>query len=64
MDAGGGRLRLTSRNDLDMTVYRLEARARLMGALADLALSEWAESAMLWLGWRLLPDRALAEPTW
>lgn len=30
-------------------------------ALADLAMGAWTESAMLWLGWRLLPAAALAD---
>ena len=32
-------------------------------ALADLAVGAWAESALLWLAWRLLPHRSLAGPT-
>jgi hypothetical protein len=29
-------------------------------ALGDLAVGAWTESALLWLGWRLLPGAALA----
>ena len=32
-------------------------------ALADLAVGAWAESALLWLAWRLLPDSTLVGPT-
>jgi hypothetical protein len=32
-------------------------------ALADLALGAWTESALLWLGWRLLPHHTLFDPT-
>ena len=32
-------------------------------ALADLAAGAWAESALLWLAWRLLPRRSLTGPT-
>ena len=31
--------------------------------LADLALGAWTEQALLWLGWRLLPQHALFGPT-
>jgi hypothetical protein len=32
-------------------------------ALTDLAAGGWAESALLWLAWRLLPDSTLVGPT-
>jgi hypothetical protein len=32
-------------------------------ALADLALGTWTESALLWLGWRLLPHDTLFGST-
>jgi hypothetical protein len=32
-------------------------------ALADLALGGWTESALLWLGWRLLPHHTLFDLT-
>ena len=32
-------------------------------ALAALAAGAWAESALLWLAWRLLPQRSLTGPT-
>ena len=30
-------------------------------ALGDLAMSEFTEKALLWLGWRLMPADALAD---
>lgn len=30
-------------------------------ALGDLVMSEWAEKALLWFGWRLLPATTLTD---
>ena len=49
-----------------MTVDRIveeRAGAYRDRALADLAAGAWAESALLWLAWRLLPRRSLTGPT-
>lgn len=60
------------RSTADLALQRQEMVDRIAGeragvsrdrALADLVPGAWAESALMWLAWRLLPARALAGPT-